>query len=33
MQTMLVSGLASVARGETTIEEILRAVQSEPGAG
>jgi general secretion pathway protein E len=32
MQTMLVAGMAAVARGETTVEEILRAVQAEPGA-
>jgi general secretion pathway protein E len=30
MQTMLAAGMVAVARGETTVEEILRAVQAEP---
>jgi general secretion pathway protein E len=29
MQTMLAAGMAAVARGETTVEEILRAVKAE----
>jgi general secretion pathway protein E len=29
MQTMFVAGMAAVARGDTTVEEILRAVQAE----
>jgi type II secretory ATPase GspE/PulE/Tfp pilus assembly ATPase PilB-like protein len=29
MQTMLQAGLAAVSRGETTIEEIMRAVRAE----
>jgi general secretion pathway protein E len=29
MKTMLRTGMAAVARGETTIEEILRAVKAE----